>query len=143
MKIIQTVIIATLLNCSVTATALSYTIEDSYIASSSTAVSITGDIQMDDFSITFANGETLEFSELVADHFSVNGKTVPASLYRVSEPADPVLENDNQLCGSGDVTYIATWGNDPLVTNLAVFTGGDAPADSSEMCASYVYEIAP
>lgn len=143
MKTFQSALMATLLTCSLTVPALSYTEEDFYTASSSTAVSITGDIQMDDFSITFANGETLEFADLVADNFSVDGKRVPASLYRVRNPADPVLENDNQLCGSGDVTYIATWGADPLVTTLAVFTSDNAPEDSSEMCASYIYEITP
>lgn len=132
---------ATLIYGGLSTMAYSYTDEDTYIASSTTAESITGDIQMDDFSITFANGETLNFSALVADHLNVDGERTPGSLYRVAEPADPELENGNQLCGSGDVTYIATWGDDPRVMTLAVFTGDNPPSDTSSMCASYVYEL--
>lgn len=141
MKILQTAVSTILLICGLSTAALAYTDEDSYVAVSSTAESVTGDIQFDDFSITFANGETLEFSGLIADNFKVDGDTVPASVYRVSEPADPELENGNQLCGSGDVTYIASWGADPQLTTIAVFTGNRPPRNSDEMCASYTYGI--
>ena len=53
---------------------------DSYSATSNTAMSITGDIDMDDYSITFTNGTTMNFSALVADHFVVDGKDIPASV---------------------------------------------------------------
>ncbi|BDA84566.1 hypothetical protein Sa4125_21080 [Aureimonas sp. SA4125] len=115
-------------------------VADSYSATSNTAMSITGDIDMDDFSITFANGAMLNFSELVADHFVVDGRDVPASVFRVADPADPVLENGNSLCGNGDVTYIASWGAGADMT-LGVFTGDAPPESDAEMCASYSYEI--
>lgn len=137
----QKIITTALLFCGFSTAVLAYTAEDSYIAVSKTAESITGDIQFDDFSITFANGETLEFSSLVANNFKVDGDTVPASVYRVSEPSDPELENGNYLCGSGDVTYVASWGADPQLMTIAVFTGKRPPRDSSEMCASYTYGI--
>lgn len=116
---------------------------DDYAAISNTAMSITGDIAFDDFSITFANGKSLEFAELVADHFTVDGEDRPASVYRVAKPADPKLQNGNRLCGSGPVTYVAAWGidGDDLATVVAVFTGEDEPQASDEMCASYTYEI--
>ena len=132
-------ILAAALVLSLSAQAFAYMAEDSYAAYSRTAESITGDIQFDDFSITFANGETLEFSDLVGDAFVVDGETVPASLYRVATPADPELENGNALCGSGDVTYIGSWGAGDGLVAVAVFTGDAPPESSDEMCASYIY----
>lgn len=120
--------------------ASAYTDEDSYTAVSSTAMGVTGDIQFDDFGITFANGETLKFSGLVDDHFSVDGEDVPASVYRVSRPRDPKLENGNRLCGSGPVTFIANWASGENGSVIAVFTGDEAPSSDDEMCASYTYE---
>ena len=113
---------------------------DDYTAVSNTAMSVTGDISMDDFSIDFQNGESLAFSDLVADHFLVDGRRVPASVYRVAEPADPMLENGNQLCGNGDVSYVATWGDGAGMTAVAVFAGSRAPKNSDQMCASYSYQ---
>ncbi|WP_162894967.1 hypothetical protein [Rhizobium terrae] len=113
---------------------------DHYSAVSKTAMSITGDVWMDDFGITFENDEALEFSDLVADNFRVDGKRVPASVYKVAEPADPELENGNRLCGSGKVTYVASWGISGGMTAIAVFTGRNAPKSSGEMCALYTYE---
>jgi len=113
---------------------------DHYTAMSNTAMSVTGDVWLDDSSIKFENGESLDFSDLVADHFSVDGQKVPASVYRVKEPADPELQNGNQLCGSGDVTFVASWADGSESTAIAVFTGKRAPRSSSEMCALYTYE---
>lgn len=139
MKIIRIGALAAAITAGLTASALSYIEGDAYTAVSSTAVSVTGDIQFDDFSITFANGKTMEFSDLVADHFMVGGETVPASVYRVRKPADPVLENGNRLCGSGKVSYMASWDGGGDLTILAVFTGTAAPTSDDEMCASYTY----
>ncbi|TWF54583.1 hypothetical protein [Neorhizobium alkalisoli] len=113
---------------------------DHYTAVSNTAMSVTGDVWMDDFSITFENDESLEFSDLVADHFRVNGKKIPASLYRVKDPADPELQNGNALCGAGDVTYLANWALDDGMTAIAVFTGNRPPKSDQDMCALYTYE---
>lgn len=113
---------------------------DDYTAYSKTAESVTGDISFDDFSITFANGESLAFSDLLGDHFIVDGKRVPASLYRVEEPGDPVLLNGNALCGAGDVSYVASWSAGDGLSAVAVFTGSQPPRSSDEMCASYIFE---
>ncbi|WP_245571279.1 hypothetical protein [Neorhizobium alkalisoli] len=95
---------------------------------------------MDDFSIRFESGGSLAFSDLVADNFRVDGKRVPASVYRVEDPADPELENGNQLCGAGDVTYVANWAAGDGMSAIAVFTGKRPPKSSDEMCALYTYE---
>ncbi len=113
---------------------------DDYTAYSNTAESVTGDISFDDFGITFANGESLAFSDLVADHFTVDGRRVPASVYRVEEPDDPVLLNGNALCGAGDVTYVASWTAGEGLSAVAVFTGNRPPRGSDEMCASYIFQ---
>ncbi len=113
---------------------------DRYRAFSTTAESITGDISMDDFSITFANGESLKFAALLGDHFVVDGERVNASLYSVEDPSDPELENGNRLCGAGDVTYLASWSGGEGLTIVAVFTGDEPPENSDEMCASYTYQ---
>lgn len=131
---------AGLLGCALLLGATASSSADSYAAVSNTAMSITGDIEMDDFEIVFANGESLTFSALLGDSFVVNGERVGASVYEVEEPADPVLENGNRLCGSGDVTYLATWGGPDNLTIVAVFTTQDVPQSDAEMCASYAYE---
>jgi len=113
---------------------------DDYAAYSKTAESITGDISMDDFSISFANGQSLAFSSLVSDHFRVDGHKVGASVYSVKDPGDPELENGNKLCGSGDVTYVATWSAGDGLTEVAVFTGENPPMSDEGMCASYIYQ---
>ena len=111
---------------------------DSYAAISNTAMSITGDIEFDDYGITFQNGKKIEFDDLVSDTFVVDGKSVPASVYSVADPKDPVLLNGNRLCGE-PVTYVASWG-DASTTTVAVFSTQDVPASDAEMCASYTYE---
>ena len=123
-----------------TTPALAQEESDHYAAVSNTAMSITGDIWLDDTGITFENDEYLEFSDLVADKFRVDGKQVPGSVYRIAEPADPVLLNGNRLCGAGKVTYLANWASSKGMSVVAVFTGKTAPKSNSEMCASYTYE---
>lgn len=111
---------------------------DTYAAISNTAMSITGDIEFDDFGITFETGEQITFDQLIGDTFVVGGERVNGSVYSVAEPKDPVLLNGNRLCGE-PVTYVASWG-DANTTTVAVFSTQDAPASDADMCASYTYE---
>lgn len=111
---------------------------DSYSAISNTAMSITGDIEFDDFGITFENGKKITFDQLIGDTFVVGGETVNASVYSVADPGDPVLLNGNRLCGE-PVTYVASWG-DASTTTVAVFSTQDVPSSDADMCASYTYE---
>lgn len=115
---------------------------ETFVAISNTAMAITGDIEFDDFEIVFENGEKLVFDELVGDTFMVSGEEVGASVYSVRDPADPVLNNGNRLCGNGDVTYVAAWSavfDDSLMV-VAVFDTQDVPGSDADMCASYTYE---
>jgi hypothetical protein len=111
---------------------------DDYAAYRNTASSITGDISMDDFSISFANGETLDFAALVSEHFRVDGHRIPASVYRVKRPADPELENGNRRRGAGNVGYVATRGANEGLTAVAVFTGKAAPQSNEDMRLRYL-----
>jgi hypothetical protein len=111
---------------------------DTYAAISNTAMSITGDIEFDDFGITFETGEQITFDQLIGDKFVVGGERVNGSVYSVAEPKDPVLLNGNRLCGE-PVTYVASWG-DANTTTVAVFSTQDVPASDADMCASYTYE---
>ena len=113
---------------------------ETYAAVSNTAMSITGDIELDETGITFENGEQVTFDERVADRFTVGGETVEAHVFSIAEPCDPVLLNGNRLCGA-PVTYAASWEtSDGSGTILAVFSTPEAPQSDADMCASYTYE---
>ncbi|WP_024350913.1 MULTISPECIES: hypothetical protein [Aurantimonas] len=118
--------------------ATSIVLAETLLATSTTAMAITGDVEMDDFSMVFADGTRLDFDELVGDSFVVDGETVNASVYSVAAPMDPVLLNGNRLCGSGPVTYVASWGSDSDVA-VAVFDTQDIPGSDADMCALYYY----
>jgi hypothetical protein len=112
---------------------------EAYVAVSRTAMAVTGDIRMDDFEIVFQTRKKMAFDALVGDSFVVGGRRVPASVYSVKRPEDPVLLGGNRLCGEGRVTYMASWGGDREMV-LAVFTTQDKPSSDAEMCASYTYQ---
>ena len=132
------VLIASCLGFAFLVGATSIVLADTLLATSTTAMAITGDIEMDDFSMVFADGTRLDFDELVGDSFVVDGETVNASVYSVAAPIDPVLLNGNRLCGSGPVTYVASWGGDSDVA-VAVFDTQDIPGSDADMCALYYY----
>ena len=127
-----------LLTLAVSLASTSPALADTYAAISNTATAITGDIEFDDFGITFENGKQITFDELVGDTFVVGGETVGASVYSLAEAADPVLNNGNRLCGE-PVTYVASWG-DADTTTVAVFATQDVPQSDAQMCASYTFE---
>lgn len=120
--------------------AYAFTAGDYYLPVSAEAKAITGDIQIDDFSIRFETGATLKFSELVAETFEVDGKVLPASVYRVAQPADPALKDGKRLCGKGDVSYIVYWMAMPEQVTIGVFTGDKPPRHDAERCTAYIYK---
>ncbi|WP_050767608.1 hypothetical protein [Aurantimonas manganoxydans] len=132
------VLIAACLGFALLVGATSIVLADTLVATSTTAMAITGDVEMDDFSMVFADGTRLDFDELVGDSFVVDGEPVNASVYSVAAPMDPVLLNGNRLCGSGPVTYVASWGSDSDVA-VAVFDTQDIPGSDADMCALYYY----
>lgn len=117
-----------------------FTAGDYYLPVSVEAKAITGDIQIDDFSIRFETGATMKFSELVAETFEVDGKELPASVYRVAQPADPALKDGKHLCGKGDVSYIVYWMAAPEQITIGVFTGDKPPRNDAKSCKAYIYK---
>lgn len=132
------VLIAACVGFALLVSATSIVLAETLLATSTTAMAITGDVEMDDFSMVFADGTRLDFDELVGDSFVVDGETVNASVYSVAAPMDPMLLNGNRLCGSGPVTYVASWGSDSDVA-VAVFDTQDIPGSDADMCALYYY----
>jgi hypothetical protein len=67
---------------------------------STTATAITGQIELADQRLTFANGAYLPLALL--EHDAQSG----LSLYQVTSPDNPVLLNGNLLCGQKPVDYL-------------------------------------
>ena len=125
-------ILATAAVLSLSAPAFAYTAEDSYAAYSRTAESITGDIQFDDFSITFANSEKRWSFPIwsAIPSWSTARRCRPRS---TAWPCPPILNSKTatRSAAPSDVTYIGNWDAGDGLTAVAVFTG-DAPPESSD-----------
>jgi hypothetical protein len=124
---------------------------EKWIATSTTATSITGNITFTPTKIQFQNGQSLALTTVgrVAD-FKAEGEKVAAMVYRVTPPADPVLKNGNRLCGGAGhgqpVTFVVTWSPEPLPgdkppRSMAAFSGKDAPHSDEGVCGIYNYEL--
>jgi hypothetical protein len=125
-----------------------------WTAYSNTATSITGNVTFKPGKISFQNGRSLSVLLVgrMAGFGDDLGESVDATVYRVTFPADPRLENDNYLCSGGDhpsvpVTYIAVWVPEKLPGHqapraMAVFSGKDSPRSDSgpAFCGSYQYD---
>jgi hypothetical protein len=120
-----------------------------WTATSTTASAITGNITLEANRIVFSSGGSLPIARIkngtVDDGM---GKKVPASLYRVTTPADPSLKGGNQLCGNGPVTYIAIWHVKPIMPTdaegraFAAYTGAaEPPPNAGAGCGTFLYEL--
>jgi hypothetical protein len=122
-------------------------------ATSTTAMSITGNVTFTPEKIVFQNGRSLPLSFLghVAG-FKAMGETADAAIYRVTSPADPTLRNGNHLCGGAGhavpVTFVAVWvptalPGDATPRSMAAFSGKDAPrsAEGDDVCGTFNYDL--
>jgi hypothetical protein len=124
-----------------------------WVAASTTAMSVTGNVTFEPKKITFQNGQSLPLSFIgPAPRFKDMDETVSAVIYRVTTPSDPALKSGNRLCGGGKrmipVTYIAVWKPKPVFgdqpgRSMAAFSGEDAPRSSAGngSCGVYNYEL--
>jgi hypothetical protein len=74
-----------------------------WIATSKTAMSITGDIVLDDYSLTFKTGKTLDLEPYERDRmgdWAGSGKKVAGYVYKIDPPSNPKLLRGNSLCGA-------------------------------------------
>lgn len=146
---IRIVAAALLLGCSVSGVAQE---EGMWRASSQTARSITGDIifsgeklTMNFLGFTVAKIRALTNDEILAAFSPEDGVTGNGHLYRLSISAERKFLHKNTLCGSDDVSWMATyvWGR---TLEIKFFSGQKPPVftpealtDSSELCGTYVY----
>jgi hypothetical protein len=124
-----------------------------WTATSTTSMSITGNVTFSPERIRFSNGRALALSspEKVAA-FKVIDEPVEATIYRVVKPSDMKLKNGNHLCGSAGksrpVTFIAVWKPVPLPGDkeprgMAAFSGDKAPASVADAgsCGTFNYQL--
>ncbi|MEQ1818094.1 MAG: hypothetical protein ABL871_05735 [Terricaulis sp.] len=136
------------------------TIQGPFLATSTTATSITGDLSFSDEQVSFMNGilvRTTHVGTLSAyDPMAANG-----DLFDLAAPGDDdrtldlrqvtaqEIDDDERVqgdvCGpSGAPTFVALVHDQPItVVSVIAFTGADAPgraATNSDVCAVYSYE---
>jgi hypothetical protein len=124
-----------------------------WAAYSNTAISITGDVTFSPDRITFGNGKSLPLAPAgTIPGYNALGRSVTASLFRVTAPGDPLLLNGNRLCGGRTpqaVTFILVSApehlqGEPELRSMDVFAGAKPPnAQGGEIsCGTYNYEPA-
>lgn len=115
-------------------------LDGAWSATSTTAMSITGDITVTDAALQFADGQRMAWTleDRRAGDWAGLGQQVEGAIYKVAEPADPTLLRGNTLCGQ-PVTYIVLSLVEAGDLGMSVFTGASAPSDADGLCASYFY----
>jgi hypothetical protein len=119
---------------------------------STTAMAITGRITLAPDRITFGNRASLPLEPAgEVTGFLADGQRVTATLYRVTEPGNPVLLRGSRLCGNGrPIRAIAVWQPPPIGNappgqdrSLAAFSGTAPPkaADDPDSCGTFHYEL--
>lgn len=104
-------------------------------AYSKTAVAITGNVVMDGTIIRFSNGESLPWQAIHEE-----GST---TVYEVLSTMNPVLLNNNTLCGDQPIARAVVKENDEKVTMLLFDESNIEPVhaliNSGNACASFSY----
>lgn len=124
-----------------------------WVATSTTAMSITGDVRFSPDRLSFAGGArqlSIAYVKAVSGRVSFVGDTHAsdhAKLFRVVSPADVLLKNGNPLCGRKPtfITVMEVREASGGVAYLTVYDGAAEPAGtaSDKICAGYVYSILP
>lgn len=121
-------------------------------AASSTANSITGDIQISDTKIsinltgfTIAQIRRLTPAETSAVFAAETNGNSTGSLYRLNIPASRRFLHHNSLCGSDDTQWMVTSVADRTMY-VAFFSGANTPdftpealANSTDLCGTFTY----
>lgn len=117
-----------------------------------TAMAITGRVTLAPDRITFGNRASLALEPAgEAPGFLAEGQRVTATLYRVTEPGNPVLLRGSRICGNGrPIRTIAVWQPPPIGNAapgqgrfLAAFSGTAPPKGAEEpgSCGTFQYEL--
>ena len=112
-------------------------------ATSNTAMAITGDIVVDDYTLTFANGKSLAIEPYEAGRvgdWSGSGKSVAGDVFTADSSANLKLLNGNKLCAT-PVTYVVIWSPGEGELGINVYSGSKAPTGTGGLCASYSIKL--
>jgi hypothetical protein len=116
--------------------------EGKWEAMSTTAISITGNIQVASDAITFGEGTRLGMSAVGSAKGTWGDlrDSGEGLIYRLEPPADPPLLQGNRLCRmpGEKVTYVVLAPFDDGLS-LLVYTGDAKPTPDASACASYNY----
>ena len=111
------------------------------------AQTTTGKVTVTAGQITFQNGTSLQLSPSTEMLFrpQKKAKKVLANLFHVIQPADPILENGNKLCGARLAIYLIVWKSEKLGAEvdprtMVVFSGPKFDPGSPDECARYSYD---
>jgi hypothetical protein len=121
-------------------------------ATSNTARSITGDVNLSDEKITInfapflmVKARTLEKAEISALFDVDSTATGDGTLYRLTVPASKKFMNKNSLCGAEDTQWMVTYVSGKSL-RLALFSGQKAPvltfdaiSNSTDICGTFAY----
>jgi hypothetical protein len=116
-----------------------------WLATSRTAMSITGDIVVDDNSVTFADGKRLDLEpyEMAREgDWSASGDEIAGDVFKVEPPSNPELLRGNSFCDT-NATYVVLWSPGEGELTLNVYSSDAAPTGDAQMdalCAIYGYE---
>jgi hypothetical protein len=112
---------------------------------SKTAMSITGDIVLDDYRLTFANGKSLDLEpyEMAREgDRSASGDVISGDVFKIEPPANLKLLHGNSFCAA-PATYVVLWTPGESELTLNIYSGDAAPTgtrDVDALCATYSYE---
>lgn len=133
-------------------------VQGPFDATSTTAMSITGDMSFSGHDVSFMNGIILQTTHIATqDAFDVAAKNGDSFDDLAPGPDDRVVDlrrvdlqvlNDppqGGLCGATTPTYVAILRQQQITdVTVAVFAGADAPgpsAQDSQLCATYSYTV--
>lgn len=124
--------------------------EETWVAGSTTAMAITGDIVVTQDKIRFANGATASLHHLanikkgLEDEAGTFFRIQCVGLYAVDPPFTGTLLLDNTMCGAQELRYV-TFGLEDSADELgmAAYTGGAEPillsSVTGALCGTFKY----
>jgi hypothetical protein len=119
---------------------------ETWTPTSRNAQAITGKVILTPAQITFQNGTALPLTRGVQMLFKPEKKKkVVADLYKVAQPANPVLENGKMLCQGKPVAYLLVWKSEKVGAevdprSMNVFSGTKFVSGSPDDCGRFVYD---
>ncbi len=123
-----------------------------WVATSTTAIAITGDVRYSPTTLSFSGGRQLSIAYLkdVSGRVSFVGDSHAkdyAKLYRVVSPADVLLKRNSPFCGQKPtfVSVMVVRESSGGVAYLTVYFGAAAPtgASTDKICSGYTYSVVP